>query len=42
MGIIIEPFNNPFKKKEMFKGDIVETIVKNGKTYKKIVKSGNK
>lgn len=34
------PFNNPFKKIDPAQ-DGIELIVKNGKTYKKIVKNGN-
>lgn len=39
--INITPFFNPFKKVEKLGGNVVNTIVKNGKTYKKIEKSGN-
>ena len=42
MGVVVEPFVNPFVKKETFKGNVIETITKNGKTYKKIIKSVNK
>ena len=42
MSVIVEPFINPFKKKETFKGNVIETFTKNGKTYKKILKRGNK
>lgn len=40
--IDVTPFANPFKKIETFGGKVVNTIIKNGKTYKKIEKSGNK
>lgn len=36
------PFFNPFKKVEKIGGKVVETITKNGKTYKKIIESGDK
>ena len=40
--IDVTPFVNPFQKVEKLGDKVVKTIVKNGKTYKKIEKIGNK
>lgn len=40
--INVTPFNNPFEKVERLGNNIIKTIIKNGKTYKKIERSVNK
>lgn len=40
--INITPFYNPFKKVVKSTDKNIEIVTKNGKTYKKLVKSGNK